>query len=935
MDLTFFSKVCRSVEFLSAGNFFAKPAKAPWRWLTLVGVVCVSMLSATIAIAQQPLTNPNLLLLRNAEVRAMARQADGKLLLATNGVADARYLGTPPSFDAAGNPVGIGGTFINGLMRVNADGSRDTAFTVDLPNDNNTNTFSGNIWDVKIFGNFAYVLGDFTTIGGVARAGLARINLTTNTVDAGWNPNPQRRIANQTAVGSMALDGAGNLYTFGSLYDIGGKLNVRMAKIPASSANGQADANFDGRFVTVNLVDDISADVGIYAAPTSNGALYAVGRKVNAGSTQKMRIYKINAITGVQDTSWNANLQAIDMLINGVAVNAGGDIFVGGQVAGNITIGQNLTSPYTLLKLSGVTGQVPSAWVGGLSGPNTLANGLTYPVRVHYGVALDAAGNVYSIAGRLLGDTSTAFYSKYDGNTGLRATGFAESEITGANGFEAWVFAAPDGIYGSGPGYYGGARTGSIIKLDANNGTLVSGFNVNVKNSGLISASTKLDDGRVVMSGAFNEVNGVAVNNLIRFNTDGTFDPTFTNGPNSLVMNVKHIAGKLYASGPFSFSGTAPRKFIARYDALTGALDTTWSPALDGNARAITGDATTIYMVGGFYTINGSVTGCISKLSATTGLPDLGWQPAMTGITLGSICQRAIAKVGNFVYVGLPNNSSFLGVPRLVVNGQNRTLARIDATTGVVDNSFDPNPNGTVQSMESDGTNIFLSGGFNTIGGVSTRLAKMSGATGAIDATFVQPLTGLPNNATWIRPTADAIFLTGTEFVNTESRPYVWKFAPNGSRDTAWSPTFEPTDQSETFNAAAEPFGVNRIMIGAGFTAAGTANLLRIAVAAFSTVPSAALTFNQVGRGTYVIGNSSLTGTVSCNNCSTGSKTYDFDTGTVLTLNVRPTPGWVFSGWSGASGSASCTGTGTCSVTLNAASAVTATFTKVADLIEE
>lgn len=921
--LLFVEKLLASVGTVNVGRstFIAR--------LFPPALLVVFTLAASHVSAQQPLTNPNLLLLRNAEARIIARQADGKFLIATGGLADARYLGTPPSFDAAGNPVGIGGSFINGLMRVNADGSRDTTFTVDLPDNNN----SDDIWDIKIFGNFAYVLGSFSMIGGVARAGLARINLTTNAVDTSWNPNPQRRIANQTAVGSIALDGGGNLYTFGSLYDIGGKLNVRMAKIPATSTTGFADPNFDGRQVTVNLANDISATVGVFAAPVANGAVYVIGTKVNGG---RRAIYKINALSGVQDTAWNADSQAIDMFIYGATVNATGDLFVAGQSTGTATLGQNLTSPYSLVKLSGVTGQIAPSWVGGLNGPNTLAHALTYPVRVHYGLALDPAGNLYTIAGRLLGDTASFFYTKYDGMSGLPITGFAELAIAGENGFEPWVFVAPDGIYGSGPGYYGGARTGSVIKLDATSGALVPGFNVNLKVNGFISASTKLDDGRVVMGGGFNEVNGVAVNNLIRFNTDGTFDPTFTNGPNGFVLNVKHIAGKLYASGPFRFSGAASRNYIARYDASSGALDGSWSAALDGNARAITGDANFIYMVGGFYTVNGAVTGCISKVSAVTGQADVSWQPTMTGIILGSLCQRAIAKVGNYVYVGMPNNLSFLGVPRLVVNGQNRTLARIDANTGVIDSSFDPNPNGTVQSMETDGTNIFLSGGFNTIAGVSTRLAKISGVTGQIDTTFVQPLTGLPNNATWIRATPSAIFLTGSEFINGETRPYVWKFAANGSRDTAWSPIFELEDQSESFNAAAEPFGVNRIMIGGGFISAGSPELLRIGVAAFSTVPTVTLTIKQVGRGTYVVGNNNAAGTyVSCNDCPAGARGYEFDPGSVLTVSVRAMPGWVFSGWSGASGSATCSGTAACSFTINTATDLTATFTKVRDLIEE
>jgi hypothetical protein len=45
--------------------------------------------------------------------------------------------------------------------------------------------------------------------------------------------------------------------------------------------------------------------------------------------------------------------------------------------------------------------------------------------------------------------------------------------------------------------------------------------------------------------------------------------------------------------------------------------------------------------------------------------------------------------------------------------------------------------------------------------------------------------------------------------------------------------------------------------------------------------------------------------------------------GTVVTLTARVTGNRVFAGWSGA-----CTGTGTCTVTMNADKAVTATFNR-------
>lgn len=923
----------------------------------LTALLVLSACYASFATAQQPLPNPNLFLLRNGESRAIARQSDGKLLIAANGVANARYLGGAPGIDfATGATVGFSGIFLDGgIARLNVDGTLDTTFDFgltsvarDCDNSNNNNCGNNDIFDIKIFGNFAYVVGNFSQIGGVARAGLARINLATNTVDASWNPSPTGLIAGQLGVGSIALDGAGNLYTFGSRYNIRGKSNVRMAKIPANSTTGQADPNFDGR--TTSIVDDLQANVGIFASPTPNGALYVIGTRSSSG---KIGIRKIDAVAGVPDAVWNANAPVtepiVDMNVFGAVVNAAGDMFVGGQSTGTSTLGQNLTSPYHLVKLSGITGQVAPGWVGGRNGTlPVIGVAPAYTVRSHAGLSLDAAGNLFALAGRFYGDTITFSPAKYDAATGLPVAGFNGLVVAGGNSFTGYVLATPEGIYIEGRDYYGTARTGAVIRLDANTGTLASNFNVNLKNSGFISSSTRLADGRVVMGGSFTEANGVALNNLIRFNADGTFDPTFTNGPNGLVVNVKEIAGKLYVSGGFAYSGTASRQFLARYDATTAALDTTWSPVIDGLARAITGDAGNIYMVGGFYTVDGVVTRCLAKLSATTGALDTSWLPLMANTSFGSQCQRSIAKVGNFIYVGMPNNQNFSGIPRLVVNGQNRTLARIDATTGLVDNSYDPNPNGTaVSAMEFDGTNIYVSGNFSSIGGVSTRLAKLSGATGAIDTTFVQPLTGIPANPFWIRSSAAGIFLTGNEAKSTSTvgtsgspgdiRPYYWKILPNGSRDAQWGPVFDFNDPGSAFLATLEPLGTGRVIVGGGFSSVGiNEDVLRLGVAAFSTASAASLTFNQIGRGTYVIGSNSAAGiNASCNDCAPGATTYQFDQGSALTLTVRAAPGWTFAGWSGASGNATCTGRNACTFTINTPSAVTATFTKVRDLIEE
>lgn len=71
-----------------------------------------------------------------------------------------------------------------------------------------------------------------------------------------------------------------------------------------------------------------------------------------------------------------------------------------------------------------------------------------------------------------------------------------------------------------------------------------------------------------------------------------------------------------------------------------------------------------------------------------------------------------------------------------------------------------------------------------------------------------------------------------------------------------------------------------------------------------------------------VSGGGSVAGTPAATSCSSGTCSSVQPSGTQVSLTATPRSGWTFAGWSGA-----CSGTGTCSLTLTASRAVTATFT--------
>lgn len=81
------------------------------------------------------------------------------------------------------------------------------------------------------------------------------------------------------------------------------------------------------------------------------------------------------------------------------------------------------------------------------------------------------------------------------------------------------------------------------------------------------------------------------------------------------------------------------------------------------------------------------------------------------------------------------------------------------------------------------------------------------------------------------------------------------------------------------------------------------------------------LTISTAGTGSGSVSKTSSSSTFNCDNGN--AQTRDYESGTVVTLSAAADPGSTFAGWSG-----DCTGTGTCTVTMDADKSVTATFNR-------
>lgn len=151
-----------------------------------------------------------------------------------------------------------------------------------------------------------------------------------------------------------------------------------------------------------------------------------------------------------------------------------------------------------------------------------------------------------------------------------------------------------------------------IFKLNSN-GEIDNSFivgNGSGSTSGYIT-TTNQTDGKILIGGRFTSFNGVAKNNLVRLNSNGSIDNSFTTPPNLYVSptldGVVTIAiqtdGKILVGGDLwiNNSGTLSSKFLIRLNS-SGSLDSTFNTGngFDGSVYSIKLNNNKI-IVGGFF----------------------------------------------------------------------------------------------------------------------------------------------------------------------------------------------------------------------------------------------------------------------------------------------------------------------------------------------
>jgi uncharacterized delta-60 repeat protein len=644
----------------------------------------------------------------NSQISAIVVQADGKILV-------------------GGDFTSFNGTTENRIIRLNADGTKDTTFSTGTGLNSTVSAIAVQA-DGKII-----VGGGFFTYQGVTENRIIRLNAdgtkdTTFSTGTGFDGD----------VYTIALQTDGKILVGGQFFFYNGVLSKYIMRL---NANGTKDTSF---IITGNGFDQAVMVIALQA----NGKIL-VGGSFNAyNSTTENYIIRLNA-EGTKDFSFSSGTgfnSGFNSTVRTIALQADGKVLIGGQFTSYKGITEN-----RIIRLN-ADGMKDSTFTTG-TGFNAVPG--TTPVST---IALQADGQI------LVGGLFTAYNGDSENRIiRLSANGTNNSSFSTGTGFNVSVRVITpqaDGkiLVGGAFTSYNGAIDNRIVLLNAN-GTKDTAFNSGVGFDGSVFAIVPQADGKVLVGGEFTSYKGITENRIIRLNADGTKDISFITGTgfsNTVWAIVPQPDGKILIGGLFtSYNGTSENRII-RLNA-NGTKDTSFitGTGFNNTVRAIALQADgKILAVGNFNAYNGTSENHIIRLNAN-GTKDTTFN---TGIGFNTSARAIVLQADGKILVG----GSFTAYNGITEN----YIIRLNAE-GTKDTTFNIGTgfNESVWGIapQADGK-ILVAGSFTAYGGVTENYFIRLNAEGTKDSTF-NTGTGFDNAVLVIASQPDGKILLGGDFI--------------------------------------------------------------------------------------------------------------------------------------------------------------------------
>jgi uncharacterized delta-60 repeat protein len=781
-----------------------------------------------------------------------------------------------------GNFIEVGGTPQIGIARLNADGSLDTTFGAGQTG------VSGAVTNLQVYAiavqpdGKIVIGGQFLVVNGVIRGNLARLN-ADGTLDTSFGNGLSGVTGANSQVNAVAVQPDGKILIGGFFGTLNGSEHGAFARL---NADGTLDAAFPDILSAGGRVGRIALQ--------PDGKILIGGAFSTVAGASRGNVARLNT-DGTIDTTFGNGLAGANSSILGLALQSDGKVIIAGlfnRVNGTLRHGvARVNADGTLDTTFGIAVNLPG------QAPQSVA--------VQSDGKVIVGGNFNQIGGV----TATNLVR-------LTATGTLDASfpqnLLDAGRFILAVELQDDGrvLVGGSFEQIGGVARSQMARLSAV-GVVDETFVPGLGRSGLVNAITFQPDGKMLVGGDFDVLNGLPRGHVGRLNPDGTTDTTFGAvqiGPTNGTMRSVALQadGKILVGGQFNQINGAARGSVARLNA-DGTLDTSFGNGLSGTfdtARGI-GVYTILpltngqILVGGYFgTFNGVATSCIVRLNADGSLDstfgagvtifggvraivsqpdgrllvagrfgftmspnDLGLirlnadgtlDATFPSVTLGASITAGVGD-GVGALILQPDGKIFIGGNFISVNGAPRSaIARINADgtldTGFANDGAGPNQEVNAAVRQPDGKFIIV-GEFTSVAGQARSKIARINADGTFEPTFGNGLSGAIDGLTSTSTEPPSVFalalqpdgkpVVGGQFnfindvfhcgiarlVNPTSCPTITvgpegSTLPNGQVNGAYSQTF-----TQTGGAAPASFAVTAGALPAGLTLAGDGTL--------------------------------------------------------------------------------------------------------------
>lgn len=566
------------------------------------------------------------------EVKKLIVQPDGKILV-------------------AGDFTQYNDTISNRIIRLNEDGTIDNTFNIGTGAD-------GAVNDIALQPDGKIILaGAFQNFNDTIAPRMVRLN-NNGSIDGSFNIGT----GFSSAVTKIHLQTDGKILATGNFNTFNGATVSRLIRL---EDNGSRDTNFAITFCCT--VKDM--------AHQPDGKIIIAGDVVNIAGNVTRKIARLNN-NGTFDNTFVVP-GTINTDIEAIALQPDGKILIGGDFTS--------VANYPVSRLARLMpdGNIDSTF-NSVTGANGIINSAAIDEedRIIIGGNFNSYNNVpINRFARLFpnGEIDTSFVNKFEG---------FNSEVHK-------VVIQPDGkiLVGGDFTLYKGTTVSKLVRLFSN-GDLDTTFSPSI--IGGIRDIVLLNDGKMYIAGDFTTINGTSINRIARLLPNGNLDTTFNVGTGIGGQSISPIIvyaialqndSSILVGGSFNRFNSVTVSRLIRIDS-TGVLDNTFSPNFLNNVHAVNLQPDGKILAGGnFGQVNGINISRLVRLN-TNGTIDNSFIAANQGVN-GLVYAITIQDNGKVLVGG--GFSEFNGTP-------SNQIIRLNED-GSLDNDFSVGaPFSTVQS---------------------------------------------------------------------------------------------------------------------------------------------------------------------------------------------------------------------------------------------